>query len=253
MIEAVGLSKVYGRSATPAVESLTLMVAPGELFGFLGPNGAGKTTTIKMLVGLLQPSAGAARIGGFDVQTPDAKRLVGYVPDNPFLYDKLSGREFLDFVADLYALPGGTERRDKADSLLQSLDLAPQADKLVGGYSRGMRQKLALAGALIPEPQALFLDEPTVGLDPGSVRRLKDLLRALCRERNVAVFLSTHTLEVAGEICDRVGIFASGRLIALGAPAALSAQSPTGRLEDVFLSLTAPDKGPAASLETLPA
>ncbi|MBV9851845.1 MAG: ABC transporter ATP-binding protein [Armatimonadetes bacterium] len=242
-MEAAGLTKIYGRGAGGfrAVDALTLSVALGELFGFLGPNGAGKTTTIKMLVGLLRPSAGTARIAGFDLQAQaaQAKQRTGYVPDNPFLYDKLTGREFLDFVADLYALPVGQARRERAEGLLRLLDMETRGDQLVGGYSRGMRQKLALAAALLHEPQALFLDEPTVGLDPGSVRRLKDILRAQCRERGAAVFLSTHTLEVASEICDRVGIFHRGRLIAQGSPAALSARAPSGRLEDVFLTLTA--------------
>ncbi len=241
VIEAVGLTKVYGQGAGGfrAVDALTLSVAAGEVFGFLGPNGAGKTTTIKMLVGLLRPSAGTARITGHDVSSAAAKAATGYVPDNPFLYDKLTGHEFLDFIGDLYSLPAGAARRARADDLLERQGLTEQADKLVGGYSRGMRQKLALAAALLPEPAALFLDEPTVGLDPGSVRRLKDTLRGLARERSVAVFLSTHTLEVAAEICDRVGIFHRGRLVALGPPAALSAGTASGRLEDVFLTLTA--------------
>ena len=187
VIEAVGLTKIYGQGAGGfrAVDGLTLRVAPGELFGFLGPNGAGKTTTIKMLVGLLRPSAGIARIAGFDLQAQAAaaKQRTGYVPDNPFLYDKLTGREFLDFIADLYSLPTGPARQAKAEGLLTLLDLEAQGDKLVGGYSRGMRQKLALAAALLHDPQALFLDEPTVGLDPGSTRRLKDILRGLCREQ----------------------------------------------------------------------
>ena len=250
MIEAARLTKVYGGAdGFRAVDDLTLDVAAGELFGFLGPNGAGKTTTIKMLVGLLRPSAGEARIAGFDMakQAAQAKRRVGYVPDNPFLYDKLTGREFLDFIADLYSLPAGAARRGRAEGLLGLLDLEAQQDKLISGYSRGMRQKLALAAALLHDPQALFLDEPTVGLDPGSVRRLKDILRARCREHGSAVFLSTHTLEVASEICDRVGIFHRGRLIALGTPADLSARAESGRLEDVFLTLTAE----ATALETL--
>ena len=243
MIEAAGLTKRFGQAAggVRAVDDLTLCVAPGELFGFLGPNGAGKTTTIKMLVGLLRPSGGTACIAGFDmqVQTMQAKQRVGYVPDNPFLYEKLTGREFLDFVADLYALPTGPARRDKAEGLMGLLDLEAKAGTLIGSYSRGMRQKMALAAALLHDPVALFLDEPTVGLDPGSVRRLKDILRARCREHGAAVFLSTHTLEVAAEICDRVGIFHQGRLIALGTPAELSARATSGRLEDVFLTLTA--------------
>ena len=254
MIEAVGLTKTYGSGGVRAVDNLTLSVPAGELFGFLGPNGAGKTTTIKMLVGLLRPTAGQARVAGFDLQreAARAKQQIGYVPDSPYLYDKLTGREFLDFIGDLYAIPVGKARQDKADGLLRTLDLAAQADKLIGGYSRGMRQKMALAAALLHEPKALFLDEPTVGLDPGSTRRLKDILRGLCREHGVAVFLSTHTLDVAAEICDRVGIFHRGRLIALGTPAALSAQATTGRLEDVFLDLTAPDKGTPVSETLIP-
>ncbi len=254
MIEAQHLTKTYRPGSPPAVDGLSLFVPPGELFGFLGPNGAGKTTTIKMLVGLLAPTSGTARIGGFDLQTRarDAKRLVGYVPDNPFLYDKLTGREFLAFIADLYSMPPGAGRTRKAEDLLALLELTPQGDQLIGGYSRGMRQKMALAAALLHDPSALFLDEPTVGLDPGSTRRLKDILRRLCREQNVAVFLSTHTLDVAQEICDRVGIFQQGRLIACGTPATLSAQSPSGRLEDVFLHLTTPDAQPRLGEESSP-
>jgi len=237
------LTKTYRALSAPAVDDLSLFVPRGELFGFLGPNGAGKTTTIKMLVGLLTPTSGAARIGGFDLQKQgrDAKRLVGYVPDNPYLYDKLTGREFLAFIGDLYSMPAGAARARKADDLLALLELTGQGDQLIGGYSRGMRQKMALAAALLHDPSALFLDEPTVGLDPGSTKRLKDILRRLCRETGVAVFLSTHTLDVAQEICDRVGIFHQGRLIACGTPADLSAQAASGRLEDVFLRLTAPD------------
>ncbi len=252
MIEAQHLTKTYRPGGIPAVDGLSLSVARGELFGFLGPNGAGKTTTIKMLVGLLAPTAGAARIGGFDLQKQgrDAKRLVGYVPDNPYLYDKLTGREFLAFIGDLYSMPADAARARKAEDLLALLELTPQGDQLIGGYSRGMRQKMALAAALLHDPQALFLDEPTVGLDPGSTRRLKDILRRLCREQGVAVFLSTHTLDVAQEICDRVGIFNQGRLIACGTPADLSAQAPSGRLEDVFLQMTSPDTLPRPGEES---
>ncbi len=245
VIEAAELTKLYSGKAAPAVNALSLTVPAGECFGFLGPNGAGKTTTIKMLTGLLKPTQGTARIAGFDLQrqAAQAKRLTGYVPDNPFLYDKLTGREFLAFVSDLYSLPPGAERDVRINSLLGQMDLTANADQLLGGYSRGMRQKMALCAALLPRPRALFLDEPTVGLDPISTRRLKDLLRVLCREEGVAVFLSTHTLDVAQEICDRVGVFHRGRLIALGAPSTLAAQSASGRLEDVFLDMTAPDKG----------
>jgi len=240
VIEACGLAKSYHKDAPPAVQALTLRVPGGEVFGFLGPNGAGKTTTIKMLVGLLTPTAGVARVAGYDLQSQalDAKRRIGYVPDNPFLYDKLTGREFLAFIGDLYSLPAGAERRARTEDLLALLDLTGSGDQLIGGYSRGMRQKMALAAALLPRPQALFLDEPTVGLDPGSTRTLKDILRRLAQEEGAAVFLSTHTLDVAQEICDRVGIFHRGQLVALGPPAVLAAGSAAGRLEDVFLDIT---------------
>ncbi|BDI28334.1 ABC transporter [Capsulimonas corticalis] len=239
MIEAAGLTKTYD-GGVRAVDALTLSVPAGELFGFLGPNGAGKTTTIKMLVGLLTPTSGSARVAGYDLQAQsrEAKQRIGYIPDNPFLYEKLTGREFLDFIADLYGMPAGRPRAQEIDRLLEMLDLAGKGDQLIGSFSRGMRQKMAMASALLHEPKALFLDEPTVGLDPSSIRRLKDILRNLCRERGVAVFLSTHTLEVAAEICDRVGVFHRGKLVALGSPAELTHDSALGRLEDVFLALT---------------
>jgi ABC-2 type transport system ATP-binding protein len=249
LIEAIGLTKTYDDGGVKAVDALTLSVAPGELFGFLGPNGAGKTTTIKMLVGLLKPTAGSARVAGFDIQKEgqQAKQLIGYIPDNPFLYEKLSGYEFLDFIADLYGLPGGKERRDDVERLLELVDLKGKAENLIGSYSRGMRQKMAMVSALLHKPAVMFLDEPTVGLDPSSVRRLKDILRNICREDNATVFLSTHTLEVAAEICDRIGIFHHGKLIALGTPKELTDQVASGGLEEVFLRLT----GPGAELDNL--
>jgi ABC-2 type transport system ATP-binding protein len=251
LIEAVGLTKTY-EGGVRAVDALTLSVPAGELFGFLGPNGAGKTTTIKMLVGLLSPTSGSARVAGYDLQkqSREAKQQIGYIPDNPFLYEKLTGREFLDFIADLYGMPPGRARAEEIDRLLIMMDLAGKGDQLIGSFSRGMRQKMAMASALLHEPKALFLDEPTVGLDPSSIRRLKDILRNLCRERGVAVFLSTHTLEVAAEICDRVGVFHRGKLVALGSPAELTNDSALGRLEDVFLALTESAAAVSASSET---
>jgi ABC-2 type transport system ATP-binding protein len=239
-IEAVSLSKRYGASANGpvAVDELSLSIAPGELFGFLGENGAGKTTTIKMLTGLIPPSGGVARIGGHDVRTEPlaAKALVGYIPDNPFLYDKLTGREFMEFVGDLYRVPADSGRAARIHDLLTLFDLDGKANALIGGYSRGMRQKIALAAALLHEPKALFLDEPTVGLDPKSTRRLQDVLQAVA-SRGVAVFLSTHVLEVAAGLCDRIGILHRGRLVALGPPAELT-HGGQRTLEEVFLSLT---------------
>jgi ABC-2 type transport system ATP-binding protein len=242
VIEAVGLTKSYGNAkavpAAVAVDRLDLAVPAGELFAFLGENGAGKTTTIKMLTGLIPPTAGAARIGGHDLRTEPlpAKRLVGYVPDNPFLYERLTGNEFLRFMGDLYSVPPGPARDRRAADLLALFDLSAKADAPIGGYSRGMRQKIALAAALLHEPRALFLDEPTVGLDPKSTRRLQDVLRTVAA-RGVAVFLSTHVLEVAAGLCDRIGILHRGRLVALGTPDRLT-EGGSRTLEEVFLALT---------------
>jgi ABC-2 type transport system ATP-binding protein len=250
-IHAESLSKRYGngrsggedaevdeRAERLAVDNLSLQVMPGELFGFLGENGAGKTTTIKMLTGLIPPTSGVARIAGFDLKRDplEAKRRVGYIPDNPFLYEKLTGREFLDFMGDLYAVPRTAARRARIDDLLTLFDLEDEQSALIGGYSRGMRQKIALAGALLHDPEALFLDEPTVGLDPKSVRRLQDVLRAVAA-RGAAVFFSTHVLDVAAGLCDRIGILHKGRLVALGTPAELT-RGGERTLEEVFLGLT---------------
>ena len=236
-IEAAGLTKTYG--ALTAVQNVTLQIRPGEIYGFLGPNGAGKTTTIKMLVGLLKPSAGVARIDGYDVQRQPlaAKSRLGYVPDQPVLYDKLRGREFLAFVARLYRVDVATAAR-RSEELLRVFDLADASGELIEGYSHGMRQKLALAGALIHRPRVLFLDEPTVGLDPKSARLIKDLLLQL-RESGVAVMMSTHILEIAERMCDRVGIIERGQLIAEGSVADLrSRRGGAQSLEDIFLELT---------------
>jgi len=237
VLAAEGLTKRYG--STVALDDLTLSVAAGEVFGFLGPNGAGKTTTIKMLCGLLFPTTGTVRVGGFDVvaQGDEARRLISYVPDQPFLYEKLTGREFLQFVADLYGMP-----KDRAaERMLTVIDLFGLhefVDDLTERYSHGMRQRTVLAAALIHEPKLLITDEPTVGLDPKSIRLLKDLLRAEAN-RGTAVFLSTHSLDVAQELADRIGIVEHGRLIGCGTLAALRKQaSLDGSLEEVFLKLT---------------
>lgn len=236
MIEAIGLQKRYGD--TLAVQGVDLRVQPGEIFGFLGPNGAGKTTTIKMLIGLLRPSAGTALIGGRDIQRDPiaAKELIGYVPDQPYLPEKLTAREFLEFIAGLYRLDRAAARR-RGDELLKLFGLAERGDELVGGYSHGMRQKTALAGALLHNPQAFFLDEPTVGLDPRSARLIKDILREVA-ERGTAVFLTTHILEIAERMCDRVAIISGGRVIATGTLDELRAGRSGESLEDIFLALT---------------
>jgi ABC-2 type transport system ATP-binding protein len=233
-----------------AVDSISLQVAEGEMFGFLGPNGAGKTTTIKMLTGLLNPTSGTAFVGGYNIvdQPLDAKRAYGYIPDNPYLYEKLTGKEFLNFMGDLYSV-SASDRSMRVDDLLRLFALDTKADSLIQEYSRGMRQKIALAGALIHSPKVIFLDEPTVGLDPQSARAMQDILKELCR-RGVTVFISTHILEIAEKMCDRVVIVDHGRVIAGGTlqelrnAAATNSSSDTDgatrqqSLEDIFLSLT---------------
>lgn len=235
MIEAHGLQKHYGD--TLAVQGIDLAVYPGEIVGFLGPNGAGKTTTIKMLIGLLRPSEGVARIGGFDIQRQPlaAKALIGYVPDQPYLPEKLTAREFLQFMAGLYQVDPTTANQ-RGEELLRLFNLADRGDELLGGYSHGMRQKAALAGALLHNPQAFFLDEPTVGLDPRSARLIKDILRNIA-DRGTSVFMSTHILEIAERMCDRVFIINQGSIIASGTLEQLRAGG-NGTLEDIFLALT---------------
>ena len=240
MIEARSLTKRYGD--TQAVRGVDLAVRAGEIFGFLGPNGAGKTTTIKMLIGLLQPTSGTALIGGYDIarQPIEAKRLLGYVPDQPYLPEKLTAREFLEFVAGLYRLNRADARR-RGEELLRLFALENSADELIGGYSHGMRQKTALAGALLHSPQAFFLDEPTVGLDPRSARLIKDILREVAG-RGAAVFMSTHILEIAERMCDRVAIINKGQIIATGSIPELRAGRASESLEDIFLELTGGDE-----------
>lgn len=242
-IVARNLTKAFG--GTVAVEDLDLEVARGEIFGFLGPNGAGKTTTIRMLVGLLRPSSGSVHVAGVDLamEPEKARSRVAYVPDTPYLYQKLTGREFLHFVAGLYSVDPDTARR-RIDQLLPLLGLADRGDDLIEGYSHGMRQKTLMAAAMVHDPEVLFLDEPTVGLDPKSARLMQDIFRQLSR-RGATVFLSTHLLEVAEKMCDRIGIIDHGRLIALGTVDELRTLSDRpGNLEDLFLQLTG---GPEAA------
>jgi ABC-2 type transport system ATP-binding protein len=237
MIELEQVSKSYGTK--PAVKDLSLRVEQGELFAFLGPNGAGKTTTIKMICGLLFPGAGTVRVGGFDIQAQgeQARQLLSYVPDQPYLYEKLTGREFLQFIADMYRLaPAHAARR--ADEVIDLFGLEEFVDDLTERYSHGMRQRTVFAAALLHEPQVLVVDEPTVGLDPRSVRLLKDVLRRLS-DGGTTVFLSTHSLDIAQELAQRIGIIDHGRLIGCGTLDGLRRQAAVdGSLEDVFLTLT---------------
>ncbi len=251
MICAENLCKKYDTKT--AVNCLNLDIAPGELFCFLGPNGAGKTTTIKMLTGLLKPTAGRARIGGYDIQEHpvEAKRLIGYIPDHPYVYEKLSGRDFYRFVGDVFHIPRRIQDerfRELADLLL----LTEMVDEFVENYSHGMRQKLVIATALMRDPQVLVIDEPMVGLDPRSAHVVKKLFRNQA-EQGGSVFLSTHTLSVAEELADRIGIINRGQLIFLGTVAELRAATNTdGALEDLFLRLTTTEgerDDPTAALE----
>ncbi len=238
MLRLQQVSKAY--DSLVAVDNLTLDVNAGELFGFLGPNGAGKTTTIKMICGLLLPTSGSIEVCGHDVTTDpiEAKARIGLVPDSPVLYKKLTGREFVRFVGELYGVDSSIAERRLTD-LLELLDMKENADNLIETYSHGMKQKTMIMAALIHDPDVVVLDEPTVGLDPRSAKVVKDVLRALC-EKGKTVFMSTHILEIAERVCDRVGIIDRGKLIAVGTVEELKSKSRAGlmSLEDIFLELT---------------
>ncbi|MGD2046189.1 MAG: ABC transporter ATP-binding protein [Gemmatimonadota bacterium] len=233
-----GVVKRYGKFA--AVKGIELEVHRGEIFGFLGPNGAGKTTTIRMVAGVLKPSEGRVVVGGDDVESaPEAaKSRVGYIPDRPYLYDKLSGGEFLRFVAGLWGREGDVVEA-RLDRLLELFQLTPWKDELIESYSHGMRQKLLISSALIHQPELIVVDEPMVGLDPRSARLLKDLFRTFV-ENGGTVFLSTHTLEVAEALCDRIAIISQGEIIAFGTMDELRSQAHAGgaHLEEIFLKVT---------------
>ncbi|MBK8979468.1 MAG: ABC transporter ATP-binding protein [Planctomycetes bacterium] len=244
MIETQALTRRFGRN--DAVLGLDLRIEPGEIYGFLGPNGAGKTTTLRMLAGLLRPTAGTIRLAGRTWQSDERalRRLIGFVPDTPPLHDFLTGRQHVDLVAALFDTP--REQRDAdAERLLRRLDLADRAHDLCKGYSQGMRKKIHLAAVLATRPRILLLDEPTTGLDPKSVRVLKDLLLA-CRDDGATVLLSTHVLEVAEELSDRIGVIAHGRLRAEGTMAELRARRGGGddeSLERILLGLIDESEG----------
>lgn len=238
MIRIINLRKQYGRLA--AVDNLNIEVAPGEIFGFLGPNGAGKTTTIRVMMGILRPSSGRVILGGHDVeQEPQqAKAIAGFIPDRPFIYEKLSGKEFLTFIGRLHRMESA-RLRCRIDELLEYFELVDWQDELVEGFSHGMKQRLVLCAALIHEPRILIVDEPMVGLDPKGARTIKDLFRSLAKA-GTTVFLSTHSISVAEEVCHRIGIIQKGHLIASGTMADLYqlTQGHDSNLEDVFLELT---------------
>jgi ABC-2 type transport system ATP-binding protein len=234
-LKLTALSKHFGR---PAVDQLDLTVRQGELYALLGPNGAGKTTTLRMVAGLLAPDAGSVEIFGIDLAAnpAGAKQKMAYLPDDPMLYAKLKPTEYLEFVAGLWGIEAA-DAEPRARRLLDWLDLTKHAHELTEGFSRGMKQKLALAGALIHEPQLLILDEPLTGLDAAAARQVKDLLLEHVRGGGTVV-LTTHILEVAERLAQRIGIIEHGRLIAQGTLDELRSQTEGGTLEDVFLQLT---------------
>jgi ABC-2 type transport system ATP-binding protein len=239
LIETFALGKTFGDKV--AVQDLTLRVEPGEVMGFLGPNGSGKTTTIRLLMGLLAPTAGSARILGRDchAEMVPLKRDVGYLPEEPFLYPYLSGLELLEFVASLHDMPRAEARRRAAASA-ERFGLGPDAKAFTVTYSQGMRKRLALAAALIHDPRVLILDEPTNGLDPRGAREMRELMVGLAAEGRT-IFLSTHLLDTAERVCHRVAIVRAGALQALGTPAELRsryAAAPDATLEDLFLKVT---------------
>jgi ABC-2 type transport system ATP-binding protein len=237
MIEIINLTKDYG--TTIAVSDLSLNVASGEIYGFIGPNGAGKTTTIRLMGGIIAPTSGSVIIDGFDMaKNPvGAKQIIGFVPDRPFLYEKLTGREFLKFSSDLYSVNADMFEQ-KSESLLKQFVLWDWANEIIEAYSHGMKQRLIIAAALLHDPKVLIIDEPMVGLDPTGVRMVKDILRQLAAD-NVTIFISTHTLSIAEDLCHRIGVISKGMLIAQGTVAQLNEAAMTGKakLEEVFLNL----------------
>ena len=238
MIEIKNLSKRY--ASLLAVDRLDLFVPKGTIFGFIGPNGAGKTTTIKMLAGLIEPDAGEIRINGIDIrEEPEkAKQQIGFIPDRPYLYEKLTGLEFLKFTADLYKMEGSGFRR-KANRLLDQFSLPDWKHELIESYSHGMKQRLIMAAAILHNPAIIIVDEPMVGLDPAGIQMVKQLFRNLA-DTGVTFFISTHTLSMAQDLCDKIGIIQKGRLIATGTvdDLKIQAHASTGDLESVFLKLT---------------
>ena len=239
MIQTQGIHKTY--ADFQALQPLDLHVRHGEVFGFLGPNGAGKTTTIRILSGVLPPSGGSLSIDGVSM-TDDpvqAKARIGYIPDRPYLYEKLTAREMLHFVGGLYGM-AHEDIESKGMGLLEQNDLQNFADRLIEGFSHGMKQRLTLSCALLHDPALLIVDEPMVGLDPRGARLVKRVFREICASGELSVFLSTHTLEVAEEVCDRIAIMNQGQIVVRGTMDELRVEldRPGSRLEEIFLRLT---------------
>jgi len=237
VIEIKNLTKKFGSYC--AVDNLSLLVKSGEIFGFLGPNGAGKTTTIKMIAGIMSPTSGNIIVDGVDVSKSaiEAKKKIAYIPDEPFVYPNLTAREFLRFIGDIYDIP--SKEQDEAISFyLSRFDLLDKADQLLGSFSHGMKQKVLIASVLMRKPKVILFDEPTVGLDPRSVKNFKDLISTQTKA-GVSIFMCTHILEMAEKICDKVGIIYNGKMISCGPIDKLRKESGNnGSLEDIFLELT---------------
>jgi ABC-2 type transport system ATP-binding protein len=238
MIKLTNLSKHY--RGLKAVDKIDLEVKRGMVFGFLGPNGAGKTTTIKMMAGVLKPTEGQIIINGIDMarEPAQAKRSIGFIPDQPFLYEKLSGVEFLRFIAGLYNLNHGSSVEHRISALLQLFELSHWGEELIESFSHGMRQRLIMCAALLHEPEVIIVDEPMVGLDPRAARLVKDVFKDQARKGRT-VFMSTHSLEVAQEVCEEIAIIQTGKIIAKGTAEDLKREAGVeGTLEKIFLKLT---------------
>lgn len=238
MVELKDVFKRY--SEIIAVDHIDLSVRAGEIFGLLGPNGSGKSTTLKMLLGLVKPDSGKVNVLGIDVQKDSVavKRLTGYVPESPRLYEFLTGVEYLDFIGDVYGMQP-EEKKTRINEYLKGLQLEGREGDIISSYSEGMKQKIALISAFLHKPKLLILDEPLGGLDPRSARIIKDFLQEL-KAQGVATMMSTHVLEIAQALCDRIGIMYQGKILALGTMGELRqmAKLPDSGLEDIFLKLT---------------
>jgi len=238
MIEAMGLTKVFNEFI--AVRNLSFKVNPGEIYGLLGPNGSGKSTTMRMLLGLLQPTAGSARINGYDIREEivAAKRVMGYVPEEPVLPERLTGWEYIHYISDIWRVPRGPEREEDIQEIMNLLDISDASDDLIETYSKGMSRKISLVAALIHKPTVLILDELQAGIDPRGAATMKEILNGL-RARGATILMSTHILEIAERMCDRIGIINEGEMIAEGTMAELRTKAEgQSSLEEIFLSLT---------------
>lgn len=245
MLNVNQVRKSYG--SFEAVKGVSFDIKPGEILGFLGPNGAGKTTTIKMCCGLLNPDSGTISINHhpITIEPVEAKRNLGYVPDEPFLYMDLTGRQFIDFIGEIYGVEPH-KRVERMEHYLSLLEMSDKGNELISSYSRGMKRKIALIAGIIHEPKVLLLDEPTLGLDAMSAKKSKDIIKDLARKENTAILLTTHVMEIAEQICDKIAVISDGKIIACGTLDELRGQSQeSGTLEDVFVKLAQQDIGEA--------